>query len=130
MSQITQGRITLEHDARRYELQASLRAATNLNRQFGGFGAALERLKLLDLEALALVLAAGLNWKGSEALKEARELAFKIGALKLAGPLSDYLLILANGGRSLEESAAAPDMDEDDATAQAEKPGKGRRAAG
>ncbi|MGO1121217.1 hypothetical protein ACTL6U_21175 [Rhodovibrionaceae bacterium A322] len=126
MSEITRGVITLEHEDRCYDLQPSLRAATSLNRQFGGFGAALERLKLLDLEALALVLAAGLNWKGAEAQREARELAFQMGALKLAGPLSDYLLILANGGRPFEEVSRDPAGEADSQS----KPGKDRTADG
>lgn len=99
MSKITAGQVETPIG---YTLVPTLDAATRISRQFTGIDAAIKRVLTFDVDAFAAVVIAGAGLKDGPA----KNVPAKVwGAMpELVGPLTDYLLILRNGGRPLDEA--------------------------
>lgn len=90
-------------------LTSNLLACKILCRQFGGIQAALQRVAAGDVEALILIVRAGLGIT-SDAQAKAQDIderVFRTGILVLTSPLTEFLLNTANGGKTMAESEAA-----------------------
>lgn len=78
-------------------LRCTLKAAKSVNALAGGFQGALARLANMDQEAYFLIVAAGLGKKPMEI----EQAVYEAGLTNLTEPLSNYVLLLANGGKPL-----------------------------
>lgn len=87
-------------------LIANLENAKAINRAFGGYQSALQKLSVGDIEAVFAIIRFGLGAKQSE-LAALEERVFRSGLLRLTGPCTDFVLMCANGGRSGREVIAA-----------------------
>lgn len=94
--------IHIDLGAERVALRCTLRAAKELNAFFGNFTSGFRRLTEYDFSAYVAVVAFG---SGRQA-KDIEAAVFEAGLPQLVKPLSDYLALLANGGRPVETEAA------------------------
>ena len=78
-------------------LKPTLGAAKNINAAFGSFMEALRRVSALDLGAMITIVAFGLD----EKQRDVEDDVWAAGT-DLVQPLSDYLTLLANGGRPIK----------------------------
>lgn len=108
MASLTDGEIVIPMDGGTAVLTANLYAATRISRQFGGFQEALNRIGKGDLEAMTAVVRHGLGLKTDAEARGLDERVFASGVLRLTAPLTEYLLVLANGGRSVGGEAEPP----------------------
>lgn len=76
-------------------LRCTLGAAKKVNAAFGDYITAFRRLATFDLSAYISVVAAGLD----KTPKEIEDAVFKNGMTDLNTPLSQYVDLLANGGK-------------------------------
>lgn len=90
-------------------LRPSLMAAQAISRQSGGISSAVRAVGNFDFDMIVSVVTLGLGAKGEEA-KAIPEKVWRTGLTDLVGPISDYLTIIANGGRPITggEEAADP----------------------
>jgi hypothetical protein len=84
-------------------LRCTLRAAKRVN-LLGGFAEVLRKLAVFDFDAYVGVVASGLN-KAPDAIEDA---VYQTGTVALLEPLSNYVKLLANGGRELATQETAP----------------------
>lgn len=82
-------------DGRGETLRPTLRAAREVNAGFGSFTEAYRKLAAFDLEAYIVIVAAGLGKKP----KDVEETVYRNGLPDLTEPLSEFVTLLANGGR-------------------------------
>lgn len=80
-------------------LRCTPRAAKEVNAYFGSFVNAMQRVESMDFEAFVTVVAAGLNKKRGEV----EELTYDAGIMVLMKPVSNFVVMLANGGRAPAE---------------------------
>lgn len=78
-------------------LRCTLKAAKTVNALAGGFQGALARLANMDQDAYFLIVAAGLNKRPVDV----EQAVYESGLTTLTEPLSNFVLLLANGGRPL-----------------------------
>lgn len=78
-------------------LRCTLKAAKSVNALAGGFQGALARLANMDQEAYFLIVAAGLGKKPMEI----EQAVYEAGLTNLTEPLSNFVMLLANGGKPL-----------------------------
>jgi hypothetical protein len=108
MASLTGGEIDIPMDGGSAVLTANLYAATRISRHFGGFQEALNRIGKGDLDAMTVVVRYGMGLKTDAEAKGLDERVFAAGVLRLTSPLTEFLLVLANGGRSVSEEAEPP----------------------
>ncbi len=87
-------------------LRPSLRTAIAVNRRFDGFANAYQRVNALDIEAVAQIVAAGLDKREPEDVEKIREAVFRHGVALLVEPVTRFVEILSYGGR---EPGSSPD---------------------
>lgn len=76
-------------------LRSTLRAAKTVDAKCGGFQSAYSRLAAFNMEAYAIVVAAGLGKQPHEV----EDAVYQTGMTDLIGPLSEFVTLLMNGGR-------------------------------
>jgi hypothetical protein len=87
-------------------LTANLRAAKGISRHFGGFQQALNKMAAGDLEAFIAVVRFGVGDLASEhSAHRLEERVFQAGVLRLTAPLTEFVLICANGGKPIVDTA-------------------------
>ena len=94
--------VTLELGDDTYVLVPTLSAIRKINRHFGGLDSALNRLRVMDFEAAAYVLSVGADVKGRDADALAGKL-YRSGLIEATPPLVEYVAILLNGGKRLDD---------------------------
>lgn len=93
------GEVQIELDGETVTLKPTLRAAQMVNASLNGFRGAFESIARFDLDAFALVVAAGLGKTTQAELDEVAEKVFRTGLVSLSDPLTKYAAMLSNGGR-------------------------------
>lgn len=88
-------------------LTANLFAAKGISRHFGGFQAALNKVATGDLEAFIAVIRYGLGIRNDAEAARIEDKVFRAGILNLTAPLTEFVLMLANGGKPIGETAQA-----------------------
>jgi hypothetical protein len=106
MGAVNQGEVAITVDGEEMILRSSLLAAKTINANFGSFGEAYQRIAKMDLAAYVAIVAAGVGAKGTP--KGLDDQIYQTGMPSLVEPLTEYLNLLANGGRS---PAPAKDAD-------------------
>lgn len=92
------GNVTINLDGESVTLRPTLQAAQAISRQSGGISGAVRAVGQFDLDAIVSVVTLGLGLTGNDA-KEVPGRVYRTGLTDLIGPVSNYLTILANGGR-------------------------------
>lgn len=82
-------------------MKCTLRATKKINADFGSFMDAARRLDTMDFGSFVAIVAAGTNKKR----EDVEEDVFNIGMKDLHKSLTDYILLMSNAGRSLDEEA-------------------------
>lgn len=90
------GEVDIELNGKSETLKSTLKAAKAVNAH-GGFMNVLARLAAMDQDFYVLVVSAGLGKKPGEV----EEAVFKTGLPQLTEGLSDFVLLLTNGGKPL-----------------------------
>lgn len=105
MPDLMDGVIEIPLDGGTASLTANLYAATRISRHFGGFQEALNRIGKGDLEAMTTVVRFGMGLRTDAEARGLDERVFAAGVLRLTSPLTEFLLVCANGGRPVGEGA-------------------------
>jgi hypothetical protein len=105
MSKITAGQVAITLDGEPRHLTPTLNAATGISRQFGGLQAAQQRVLAQDLDAYVAIVRFGLGLRTDAEAKGLAEKVFAAGVRDMALPLVEFLIILANGGKPVEDKA-------------------------
>lgn len=100
-------------DDDRVILTANLRAAKAISRHFGGFQQAMNKVAAGDLEAFIAVMRHGIGDVSEASARRLEERVFRAGVLRLTAPLTEFVLICANGGKPLSDlTESAPGKDD------------------
>jgi hypothetical protein len=95
-------------------LKPNLKAALAISRQAGGVRSAIEAVGDFNIDVIVSVIGLGLGLEGNE-LKALPQKVFDTGLGTLVGPLTKYLVIIANGGHpTTEEDGGEGDEDPQD----------------
>lgn len=92
-----EGEIEFSLNGKAETLKSTLRAAKIVSANAGGFQGVLSKLALMEFEAYVGVVSAGLARKPSEV----EEAVYKTGLPNLTEPLTEYVMLLANGGKPM-----------------------------
>ena len=84
-------------------LRCTLKAAKLVN-SGGGYGEVLRKLAVFDHDAYVHVVAAGMGKKPGDV----EDAVYRAGLPSLTEPLSEYVMLLANGGRPLVATEENP----------------------
>lgn len=102
---LSDGEVEFKLGQEDFTLRPTLRAADKLSRKYGGFNKLLQALAAYELDAFVDVVA-----HGTAAPKEGLpERVWRSGLIELFGPMQEYVLVLANGGRRAEQAVEADD---------------------
>ena len=104
--------MTVTIDDEDYTLKPTPHAIKTLSAQYDGLSGCLERLRRMDMNAFINVFNVGAQIKG-QAAKELEPAICRTPMGELIGPLVEYVAVLMNGGRPLEN------VEDDDSEAEA-----------
>lgn len=93
------GNVTITLDGQEVILRPTLRAAQTLSKQNGGLMAAVNAVARFDIEVMTSVIALGLDIRKPAEINDMAEKVYSTGMADLVEPVTQYLSILANGGR-------------------------------
>jgi hypothetical protein len=99
--------VEVELSGEKRELKPTLEAMRRVNAYRGGLRNALEAVSNADLDAVALVIGAGLGMKRPEDFEAVAQSIYREGLVKFTGPATDFCVRLANGGRDPSADADA-----------------------
>lgn len=123
MASIDDGQVTLRLGEETYYLTPTIGATKAIGRDLGGLVQAMAKVQALDFDAMHTIVRHGLQ-PDDKLAKKLQGLLFRGGMARLISPLTEYLLILANGGQRPEPPK--PDSDGEDE----EEEGNGGQVAG
>ena len=103
------GNVEIELDGETCILKPSLQACQALSRMRGGISNMARAVGDLDFDAMVTVIGLGLGLSGKE-LKDLPERVYETGLPNLSAPLIRYLLIVANGGKPLDNGGSDEDQ--------------------
>lgn len=89
-------------------LKPTYRAATSINKHFGGYAAAIESVSKVDLDAFAEIIKYGVGFTPNGA-KGLGERVWRTGSMTLAAPIVEFLSILINGGKPMGDKQIEDD---------------------
>lgn len=94
-----------------HALRPSLKAASAISRQFGGFMGAMQAIANGDLSAFQFIARQGTTAKNIST-DDLNEAVWSAGTTKLTRPFLRYLGLLQNGGRDPDEENEAEEVGE------------------
>lgn len=97
MSRVDYGQIEVVLGEESVLLKPTLSAMQSVDRNFGSIREAIASVRNLNLDALVSVIVGGAGLD-QETAKGLPEKVFAAGVLNVAGPVSEYLLLLMNPG--------------------------------
>lgn len=80
-------------------LKPSLRAAQTISRQAGGIIGAMQAVGRFELDTISLVIALGLGRVKPNEVNDVAEQVYRTGLTDLVPKVTEFLTIIANGGR-------------------------------
>lgn len=101
MSDLLDGQISIKLGDEEAVLMPTLFAATRISRHFGGLQNCLQKMTTGDLDALTTVVRYGLGFKSEAEANGLDEKVWRAGVFSLTTPVTEYVLVLSNGGRPL-----------------------------
>ena len=96
---IGSGNVTIVLDGEEVVLKPSLKAAQTISKTSGGIIPAINAIGRFDLETMVTVIALGLGKTGTRDLQDLAEKVYSTGITELVEPVTQFLTIVANGGR-------------------------------
>ena len=111
MSKLVTG-VDVTLDGETYTLKPSLKAATSICRQFGGYLGAIQQLAGSDLNAFLFIARQAISTK-TIASSDLDEAVYAAGVPTLMEPFMKYVRILQNGGREPVEDDGGDDEDDE-----------------
>lgn len=100
------GNVDITLDGEAVTLRPTLRAAQTISKQAGGILAAVQAVGRFDFDTVVSVVALGLNKTTPRDQQDIAEKVYETGLSDLVEPVTNFLAILANGGRPVMK---APD---------------------
>src|SRR3569623_630630 len=91
--------VEITQKGQKESLRCTLKAAKAVNAMAGGYQNALARLAAMDQDAYSAIVAAGL----SKRPMDVEQAVYEAGLPTLAQPLSTFVMMLANGGKPLDD---------------------------
>lgn len=98
---VVDGEMSIPLDNGTAVLIANLLAAKGICRHFGGIQQALNKIAQGDIEAMITVVRLAMNVRAGADAIALEDRVFRTGVLRLTAPLTEYLLVLANGGKQI-----------------------------
>ena len=121
-SKITAGETLVSLDGEELVLRPTMRAMTQISRQYGGLAKARQLLVDENIDAIAFISRLGAGMSDRDA-KDLGERIYRNGVTaELLVPLIKFVAILGNGGKPLDEDAPGGDAPTDE-PAEAFTPG-------
>lgn len=108
MAKLGSGNVELTLGDDSLTLKPTLSAMQRISRQYGGLREALARIQALDFEALVFVVTVGAGLKGDEA-KDLPDKVFKATVAEVTASAVDFIVVLLNGGRPVDDAPADED---------------------
>lgn len=96
---IGSGNVTIVLDGEEVVLKPSLKAAQTISKTSGGIISAINAIGRFDLETMVTVIALGLGKTGTRDVQDLAEKVYSTGITELVEPVTQFLTIVANGGR-------------------------------
>lgn len=106
------GDISIELDGKEMLLRPSLQACMAISSIAGGLNAAVNRCIALDFDTICSIVSAGLGLNPTQA-KTVPEAVYRQGLISLSGPCIEFIHVIGNGGKPVED-----DDDDDDDTGE------------
>ena len=113
-SKMDAGQIEIDLLGETFILKATPKAARMISTKLGAIQEIFPRLELVDYSTIEWVILAGLSWMPDSARKGVPDKIFYAGMMNLVVPCSNFITLVANGGRPLD------DNDGDDGTVEDE----------
>lgn len=104
MTTLGAGNVDLVLEGETVTLRPTLRAAQVLSKQSGGLMAAVQAVAKFDIEVMVSVIALGLSVTNPRDVNALAEKVWATGMTELVEPVTNFLTILANGGRPFEKT--------------------------
>jgi hypothetical protein len=105
LADVRRARVTIDLNGDLVELRPTPDAILALSAKYDGFGPLLAALQRYNMQAFIDVVVTGAGAEGRDA-KALRDRTVLEGMPSLMGPVSEFVTILANGGRPIKEEAS------------------------
>jgi hypothetical protein len=105
---VSDGEMTVPFGDGTTTLTANLFAAKGISRHFGGFQSAMNKVASGDLEAFTAVVRYGMGIRSDTEGHFVEQQVFRAGILRLTAPLTEFVLICANGGKPIDDAGGTP----------------------
>lgn len=102
---VKKARVTVEIDGEELTLIPSPDAIISLSAKYDGIAPLINALGRLSLQAAVDTVVAGMGWEG-RAARDAQSMVARSSIVEIAPKLTEFAMILANGGRPLREDDA------------------------
>lgn len=99
------GNVDIMLDGEAVTLRPTLRAAQTISKSAGGIVSAVQAVGRFDFDTIVSVIALGLNKTTPRDQQDIAEKVYATGLNELVEPVTNYLAILANGGRPVVKAA-------------------------
>lgn len=133
MASIDDGQVALKLGEETFSLVPSIAAIKGIGRDLGGLVQALAKVQALDFDAMLAIAKHGLR-ADDKLAKRLPGLLFRSRIVTLIPPMTEYLMILSNGGKRPEkkpaEEADTEDGDDDAGDDDGDDAGNRDQAAG
>lgn len=100
------GNVEIVLDNESVTLRPTLRAAQTISKQAGGIVSAVQAVGRFDFDTIVSVIALGLNKTTPRDVQDIAEKVYATGLNELVEPVTNYLAILANGGRPVVKATS------------------------
>lgn len=108
------GTVELVLDDRTYKLRPTMDAADRIDREFGGIGPALERVRAMSVGAIANLVIIGVGTTSKGGKEKLKELVWQEGVAAVAPAVVEFLLgLLDPSGKQADADDAEPDPKND-----------------
>lgn len=109
------GDVEIELDGKPLVLRPSLQACIAISNINGGLNAAINRCIALDFDTICQIVTAGLGLNPTQA-KMVPDAVYRQGMLSLSGHCIEFVHVVANGGRPVDDEDEEGDQDSEDPT--------------
>lgn len=100
------GTVTIKLGEEEVVLTPSLVVAQAVSRYCEGYTEAFRKVGAVDLDAITFIVAEGMGKSDARSRKEVANRIYEAGVVNLAGPVSQFLSLLVNGGKPAADGPA------------------------
>ncbi len=102
-SKMEAGQIEIDLSGDSYTLKATPKAARMISTKLGAIQEIFPRLELVDYSTIEWVILSGLSWMTDAEKKGVPDKIYYAGMMNLVIPCSNFITLIANGGRELDD---------------------------